>query len=68
MLHAKFYNSWCIPYSPFPKNGKNVAILWPKHGPQVVLQIEYSWIILNVPQDAPFQISQFLVYPIVSFS
>merc|ERR1711954_349399 len=45
-----------------------MAILWPKHGPLLVLQIGSSLIIINVPWDAPCQISQFWVYPIVPIS
>merc|ERR1712114_4390 len=59
ILHAKFPNSGCIPLSPFPRNGQNMALLWPKHGPHIVLQIGSSLIIINMPWDAPCQISQF---------
>ena len=34
----------------------------------MVLQIGSSWIIINVPREAPCQISQFWVYPIVPSS
>ena len=33
----------------------------------MVLQIDSSWIFIIVPRDAPCQISQFWVYPIVPF-
>ena len=46
---------------------QNMTLLWPKHGPHMVLKIGSSWILINVPRDAPCQISQFLVYPIVHF-
>ena len=68
MLHAKFHNSRCIPLSPFPRNVQNMALLWPKYGPHMVLKISSSWIIINVPREAPCKISQFRVYPIVLFS
>ena len=42
-----------------------MALLWPKDGPHMVLQIGTLWIIINVPREAPCQISQFWVYPIV---
>ena len=42
-----------------------MALLWPKCGPHMVLKISSSWIIINVPRDAPSKISQFRVYPIV---
>ena len=51
-----------------PRNGQNMTLLWPKHGPHMVPQIGSSWLIINVPRDAPCQISQFWVYPIVPFS
>ena len=44
-----------------------MALFWPKHGPHMVLHIGSSWFIINVPRDAPCQISQFWVYPIVPF-
>ena len=68
MLHTKFHNSDWIQWSPFPRNGQNMALLWPKHGPHMVLQIGSSWIIIDVPRDASCQISRFWVYPIVPFS
>ena len=68
MLHAKFYNSGFIPLFPFPRNGQNMALLQPKVVPHMVLWIGSSWIIIVVPRDAPCQISQFWVYPIVHFS
>ena len=30
------------PVAPFPRNGQNIALLWPKHGPHVILQIGLS--------------------------
>ena len=68
MLHAKFHNSGCNPSSPFPRNGQNMALLWPKNGPHIVLQMSSSWIIINVPREATYQISQYRVYPMVPFS
>ena len=56
------------PMVPFSQNGQNMAPLWPKHGPHMVLQIDSSWIIVIMPRDDPCQISQFWVYPIVPFS
>ena len=62
--------SHCLvyPVAPFPRNGQNMALLWPKNGPHLVLQIGSSWIIINLPREAPCQISQFWVYPIVPSS
>ena len=68
MHHAKFPNFGCIPSSLYPRNGQNMALLWPKDVPHMVLQIGSSWIILNVPRYAPCQILQFRVHPIVPFS
>merc|ERR1711954_304488 len=68
MLHAKFHNSRCIPSSPFPRNGQNMDLLWPKDGLHMVLKISSSYIIITVPREAPCQISQFRVYPIGQFS
>ena len=68
MLQAEFHNSRCIPLSPFPRNGQNMALLWPKYGPHMVLKISSSWIIINVPREAPCKISQSRVYSIVNFS
>ena len=42
-----------------PRNGQNMTLLWPKHGPHMVPQIGSSWIIINGPKDAPCQILQF---------
>ena len=68
MIHAKFQNSMCTPPSPFPRNGQNMALSWPKDGPHMVLKISSSWIIINVPREAPCDNSQIRVYPIVPAS
>ena len=34
-----------------------MTTLLPKHDPHMVLQMGCSWILINVPRDAPFQIS-----------
>ena len=57
MLHAKFHNSRCIPLSPFPRNGQDMALLWPNDGPHMVLQIGSFRIIIIVPRYGPCQIS-----------
>ena len=36
---------WVYPVAPTPRNGKNMAILWPKHGP-------LNWLWLNLNQFA----------------
>ena len=59
---------WVYPVTPFPRNGQNITLLWPKHSPHMVLYFVFSWIIINVPRDAPCQSSQFWVYPIVPLS
>ena len=41
-----------------------MALLWPKHGLHLVLQIGSSWIIINVPRNVPNQISTCWVYPV----
>ena len=57
MLHANFHKE--VSHSPFSlEEAKNMDLLWPKHSPHMVLQIVFSWIIINVPRDAPCQISQ----------
>ena len=54
-----------VPFSwKWPKYGPFMA----KIGPHLILQIGYSWIIINIPRDDPCQISQLWVYPIVPFS
>ena len=45
-----------------------MAKIWPFYGQSMVLKISSSWIIINVPREAPCKISQFRVYPIVPFS
>ena len=40
-----------------PRNGQNMTFLWPKHGPHMILQMGFSWILIDVPRDAPCQIS-----------
>ena len=67
MLYAKFNNFGCIPQSPFPRNGQNMALLWSKHGPHMVLQNGSSWILIIVPRDVPGQISHCWVYPVALF-
>ena len=44
-----------------------MALLWPKHGPHMVLQIGSSWIIIYVPRDTQFQISHCWMSPVASF-
>ena len=44
-----------------------MALLWQKRGPHMILQIGYSWILINVPKDIPCQISHCWVYPIALF-
>ena len=53
--------------SPIPRNAHNVALLWPKHGPHMVLQMGSSWILTNVPRDAPCQISLCCLSPVAPF-
>ena len=67
-VHVKFHNSGCIPLSTFPRNGHNMALLWPKDGPHMILLIGSSWIIINVSRAAPYQIWKFWVYPVSLFS
>ena len=48
-----------VSHSPqFPRNGQNMAFLWPKHGPHMVLQIGSFLILIIVPRDEPCQISE----------
>ena len=44
--------------SPFCMKLQKMWLLWPKHGSLMVLQISSSWILINVPGDAPCQISE----------
>ena len=67
MLHAKFQNFECIPKSLFPRNGQNMALLWPKHGPHMVLQVGSSWILVIVPRDVKCHSSHCWVYPVAPF-
>ena len=41
MLHAKFCNHGCIQYSPFPKNGQNMALC----GQNMVLTWSLKWVL-----------------------
>ena len=68
MLHAKFHNSGCTPWVPFPRNSQNMALLWSKHGPRMVLQIDSFLILIYLPRDIPCQISHCWVYLVVPFS
>ena len=45
-------------------NGKNMALLWPKQGPNRVPQIGVSLILIDVPRDVPCKISHCWVYPV----
>ena len=44
-----------------------MALLWPKHGPHMVLQIGSSSILINVPRDISWQISHCWVYPVATY-
>ena len=67
--HVPCKSSYCWVYhvAPYPRNGQNIALLWPKHGPHMVLQMASSWILINVPMDVPCQISHWWVYPEAPF-
>ena len=66
MFHAKFYFA-DSPVAPFPRNGQNMALLWPKHGAHMVLQVGSSWILVIVPGDVPCQSSHCWVDPVAPF-
>ena len=51
----------------YPRCGQNMATLLPKHGPHRVLQMSSSWILINVPRDAPCQISLFWLNSVAPF-
>ena len=55
------------PVAPFRRNDQNMALLWPKHGPHMVLQIGSTLILINVPRDVPCHISLLWVYPVAPF-
>ena len=55
------------PVALLPRNGQNMALLWPKHGPHMVHQIGSSWFLIIVPRDVPCQISHCWVYPVAPF-
>ena len=59
---------WVYPVAPFSRKGKNMALLWPKDGPYMVLQICSSLILIYVPRDDSCQISHCWVYPVAPFS
>jgi len=40
----------------FLEMAKIWLLLWPKHGPNMVPQIGFSLILIDVPKDAPCQI------------
>ena len=67
MLHAKFHIAGCILWPPFLEMAQNMALLWPKHGCYMILQIGSPWILANVPKDIPCQISHFWVYSVAPF-
>ena len=50
-----------------PRYGKNIITLLPKHGPHIVLKMGSSWILINVPRDAPCQISLCWLNPVAPF-
>ena len=58
---------WHCPIAPSPRNSQCIALLWSKHGPQMVLKICSFWILINIPRDVPCQISHCQVYPGVPF-
>ena len=53
--------------SPFPRNGWNITLLWPKDGPHMVLKIGSSWILIIVPRDDLCQISHCRVHLVAPF-
>ena len=58
---------WVYLLAPFPRNGQNMAILWPKHDPHMILQMGSFLILILVPKDVPCQISHCWVYPVAPF-
>ena len=44
-----------------------MALLWQQHGPNTVLQIESSRILMVVPGAVPYQISHCWMYPLTPF-
>merc|ERR1711954_553066 len=44
-----------------------MALLWPKHGPHMVLKIDSSRILMIVPRDVPCQISHCWAYQVAPF-
>merc|ERR1711954_307808 len=55
---------WVQLLAPFPTYGQNMALLWLKHCPHMVLQIGSSSISINLLRDVPCQISHCWVYPV----
>ena len=55
----------CIPLC---KILKIMALLWPNHGPHMVLLIGSSGLLFNVPGDASCQISHCLVHSVAPFA
>ena len=53
--------------SPLPRNDQNMALLMPKHGPQMVLQVGSSGILVIVPRDVPCQSSHSWIFPVAPF-
>ena len=58
---------WVYTVAPFPRNGQNIALSWPKHDPHIVPLMGLSWILINVPKDVHCQISLCWVKPEVPF-
>ena len=51
-----------VSWGPFPRNVKATALLWPKHGPHMVLLNGSSRILINMPRNAPCQIQIVSIY------
>ena len=66
-LINKISHCWVNPVAPFPRYGKNMTLLWPKHGPQMAFKMGSSWILIIVPRDVPCQFSHCWVYPVAPF-
>ena len=62
-LRCQISPCWLNPVAPFPWNCQNMALLWPKHGAHMVLQVGSTWILVIVS----CQSSHSWVYPVAPF-
>ena len=58
---------WVYLVAPLPRNGQNMSLLWPKHGPHMVIEICSSRILIIVPWYVPCHTLHCWFYPVAPF-